>query len=250
MDLRLDPLRMQLVRAFAPGLPLGGTLTGTATLDGSPAGRLTFRGDIVHDEGGQRSRVVGRADFPPGRDAGATVDARFQPLSLATAGRFAPGAGLHGAASGRVRLTGPLRELRVDAELDVDGGGAIVVAGTLDLAAARIGYDLDVQVSEFDLAVVTWRAPAATSLSGSIDARGRGFDPATMQAVVLADPVGAKSMMSPPTRCAFICSSTTALPHSTRPPSDSARPPHHSLAASAWRLAAPAHCITTSPSIR
>jgi translocation and assembly module TamB len=187
LQLQFAPLHMHLVRAVAPDLPLDGALTGAATLNGSPAARIAVRGDLVHEEAGERSHVTGTAEIAAGPDGWATVDVLLQPLSLQVAGRFAPGAGLRGAVTGRVRAAGDLSDLRIDADLAAADGGEIAVAGVLDLAAPDPGYQVDARLRDFDFAAVTWRAPAATDLTGVITARGRGTDPATMRATVAAD---------------------------------------------------------------
>jgi translocation and assembly module TamB len=188
LDLHFDPLRVAFVRPFAPDLPIGGILTGTATVDGSPADRLLVRGDLVHLEAGERSRVAGRAEVAP--DDFAEVDVRLMPLSLETAGRFAPQAGLRGEVTGRLQASGDMRDLTVRADLQLPAGGELFAQGWLDLEADRPGYDLDTRLRDFDLAAVTRRAPAATSLSGEVKAEGRGVDPATMRASFSADLVG------------------------------------------------------------
>jgi hypothetical protein len=188
MDLRLDPLQVPLLRRLEPDLPLGGTLTGTARLDGRPGARLAIRGDLVHVEAGERSRVAGRGEVVPG--AWARVDVQLLPLSLVTAGRFVPEADLRGGVRGRLQAMGDLGDLGLRAELAVVGGGEIVAEGHLDLESQRPGYDLATRVRAFDLAAVTGLAPAVTDLTGVIDARGRGLEPATMQAELRADLVG------------------------------------------------------------
>jgi translocation and assembly module TamB len=187
LELQFAPLHMHLVRAVAPDLPLDGAITGTATLDGSPAARIAVRGDLVHEEAGERSHVTGTAEIATGSAGWATVDVLLQPLSLQVAGRFAPEAGLHGAVTGRLRAAGDLADLRIDADLVAADGGEIAVTGVLDVAAAQPGYQVDARLSAFDFAAVTRRAPAATDLTGVITARGRGTDPATMRATVTAD---------------------------------------------------------------
>jgi translocation and assembly module TamB len=187
LELQFAPLHMHLVGAVAPELPLGGVVSGTATLDGAPAARIAVRGDLVHEEAGERSRVTGASEITMGPVRRASVDVLLQPLSLQVAGRFAPQAGLHGAVTGRVRAAGDLSDLRLDADLVAADGGEIAVTGVLDVAAADPGYEVDARLRDFDFAAVTWRAPAATDLTGVITARGRGTDPATMRATVTAD---------------------------------------------------------------
>ena len=106
-NLRLDmrPVKVDLARDFAPSLPLHGTVTGTATLNGSTASRMMAKADITHVDRGAVSRITGTGAIrtAPGAKMASSwfdVDARLHPLSLATAGRFFPAAGLRGAASG------------------------------------------------------------------------------------------------------------------------------------------------------
>ena len=185
-----DPVRVDLLRQWAPDLPLGGTLSGVATLDGSAASAMTVRGDVVHEEAGERSRVIGRAEVVSGPGGRATVDVRLDPLSLDVAGRFVPAAGLHGSVTGRLQAAGDLADLRVNGELGSADGGVIRAVGTLDLESAEPGYDLDVQVRDFDPGAVSRRAPARADLTGTLAARGRGLDPATMRATIAADLTG------------------------------------------------------------
>jgi translocation and assembly module TamB len=115
------------------------------------------------------------------------VDLRLMPLSLVTAGRFVPDAGLHGEVHGSLRAEGDLGDVSLRADLAVPGGGEIVAEGRLNAAGADPIYDIATRVRAFDLAAVTTLAPAATELTGEIDARGQGLDPATMRAEVRAD---------------------------------------------------------------
>jgi translocation and assembly module TamB len=187
LSLDLQPLRMELVRAFVPDLPLGGTLTGRATLDGSPDRRLDVRGDMAHREAGEFSRVTGHATFVPGGTGWASVDVNLLPLSLDVAGRFVPEAGLRGSVSGALTASGDLRNVSLATNLRVAGGGDVEARGTLDLAGDAPAYDLSASFRDFDASALTSRAPASTSLTGPLTARGRGFEPATMRMDLAAD---------------------------------------------------------------
>ncbi len=190
LTLRLDPLQVLLLQRFEPDIPLAGTLAGTATLDGRPAVRLAVQGDLVHREAGELSRVAGRAEIVPGDWA--RVDVQLRPLSLVIAGRFVPEAGLIGEVHGDLQAAGDLGDLALRADLTVPGGGEIFAAGTLDVLSPQPAYDLATRLQAFDLAAITVHAPATTMLTGSIDAAGRGLDPATMWAEVRADLVGSR----------------------------------------------------------
>jgi translocation and assembly module TamB len=84
-----------------------------------------------------------------------------------------------------VKLTGPMRDLALDASLATPDGGSIAARGTLDLASQQKGYDLATTMHLFDASAVSTKAPR-TSLSADATVRGAGFDPATMHAVATA----------------------------------------------------------------
>jgi translocation and assembly module TamB len=186
LRVRITPLQMGLARVFAPTLPIGGVLTGTVTLDGSVAGHMTASADIQHREGKELTRMVAHGEaVRAGRD-GITADMRFDPISLITAGKFAPALGLRGVASGTVHAGGSMRALTLVADLHLPDGGELATNGTLDLASAEKGYDLETHLRLFNLRSVVSRGPV-TSLTAGMAVKGRGFDPKTMRASLAAD---------------------------------------------------------------
>ncbi|MDP9176423.1 MAG: translocation/assembly module TamB [Gemmatimonadota bacterium] len=191
LRLTLRPLQVDLAREFAPTLPIAGTLTGTATLNGSTTSRMVARGDITHVDRGALSRVTGIGAFRMGRgitfaNTWMDVDARLQPLSLVTVGRFAPTIGLRGSATGPIRLTGMMRSLSVRTDLGFPDGGTTAITGTLDLASVQKGYDVSLRTHLFNANTIIAKAPR-TSVTATATAVGRGFDPATMNARIVAD---------------------------------------------------------------
>src|SRR5688572_6198447 len=192
-DLRLTmrPVQVDMMREFADDLPVRGTITGTATLNGSTTSRMMARADITHVDRGATSRITGTGAVRKSRTGTLAsswfdIDARVHPLSLVTAGRFFPDAGLRGSASGPVRLTGTMRDLAVRTNLAFVDGGTLGITGRLDLASAQKGYDVDLVADLFNANAVLAKAPR-TSLTGTASADGRGTDPATMRANVSAD---------------------------------------------------------------
>ena len=186
LRVRLLPLQMLLAKAPSPDFPLRGTLSGTATLNGSTASQLIAVGDVTHVDRGARSRAIGRAAIRTSGVPWVDIDARMQPLALATVGRFVPSFGLRGVASGPVRLRGSLNNLSVDTDLAFPDGGFLGMRGTVDLASRVKGYNLAINTRLFNANAVIARAPP-TSITAVASARGRGFDPATMQATLVAD---------------------------------------------------------------
>lgn len=187
LKLRMLPMTMDLFEAIvAVPTPLGGTLSGTATLNGSTATMMTAQGDVTHVEGGAVSRATGRAGFRTHGVQYFDIDAKVHPLALATAGKFAPSLGLRGYASGPIRLVGTLKDFRVNTELAFNDGGYLNLVGTLDLSGRAKAYDLDARSRLFNANAIVAKAPK-TSITAVAHARGRGTDPATMTANITAD---------------------------------------------------------------
>jgi translocation and assembly module TamB len=181
LDLTFDPVQVAMARTFAPTLPIDGNVRGSARLNGETDAQLIVRADLTHLDGGNRSRIAGNATVRVAGGRWVDVDARLLPLSLVEVGRFAPAVGLQGTASGPVRATGPLSNLQIDTRLVLADGGRLDTRGTLDLVSKDKGYDLAAQMRVFNAKSVVTKAPA-TSLTATAFARGRGFDPATMNA--------------------------------------------------------------------
>lgn len=187
LDVRTDALQMDLVRSFVPAVRLGGLLTGTATLDGSLEDRLALRADIEHVEGEERSSVAasGVVGFSPGSDI--NLDVQLRPISLETAGRFAPQASLRGSARGGLSLQGSRRDLQIDGTLEFADGSSLGVEGRIDLESPESGYDIDAVLENFDPSAVSTRSPITTDIQGTLAVRGQGFEPASMSASIEAD---------------------------------------------------------------
>ncbi|MGI8509837.1 MAG: translocation/assembly module TamB domain-containing protein [Gemmatimonadaceae bacterium] len=186
LHLTLEPFQVALVHSVAPTLPVGGTITGNAILNGSSDSKLAVSGDITHDATTGRSRVVGSAVYGAGKPVPlVNANLRFLPLSLATVARFAPATGLQGTVTGPVKLSGPMRNLALTANLSTTDGGSIAAHGTLDLVAQQKGYDLAMSANLFNASSISTKAPS-TSISADVTARGAGFDPATLRTVATA----------------------------------------------------------------
>jgi len=185
LHVRMAPLQMGLAKAVAPSIKLDGTLTGMVTLNGTTAAIMTAQGDVTHVERGALSRATGRASMRVRGLPWYDVDARMHPLSLVTLGRFMPTVGLRGSASGPMRLKGPINDLAINTQLTFPDGGFLDLRGTMDLASKVTGYNLDFVTRLFNANTVIAKAPQ-TSLTAVGSARGLGFDPATMQALLTA----------------------------------------------------------------
>lgn len=184
LHVRVDPLQIDLVKLIFPTLPVGGTLTGVATLNGSGASQLRFTGiDIVHQDGKNVSHAVGTASAHTVGRQTLDLDIEARPVALAELTKFAPSLPLKGYASGPIHAHGPIDAMRVDVRGNVQGGGQIAIRGTVDFLSKELGYDVVADATALNLSRVMVNGPV-TSLVGSGRARGRGFIPATMSSDV------------------------------------------------------------------
>ncbi|MDQ6634548.1 MAG: translocation/assembly module TamB domain-containing protein, partial [Gemmatimonadota bacterium] len=186
LDVQLSPLRIATLDGSGVRIPVGGSLTGSALVNGAVRDGWSVRGDLTHVEGSDRSRVIGTGRY---ETVGKRIvaDATLRPLSLATVGRFAPEAALRGDVTGRVHAEGTTGDLRLSGALhSTSGGGSIDGRGTLALRGSRTRYDVAATLDALNAHAFSRRAPD-TKLTGTISARGQGTSPATANAVVRAD---------------------------------------------------------------
>jgi translocation and assembly module TamB len=180
LHVRLAPLQIDIVKILFPLLPVGGTLSGVATLNGNGATQLVATGlDIVHEDGQNVSRAVGRASVHTTGRQTLDLDVIARPFALAELTKFAPKMPLKGVANGPVKTHGPIDSLSVDTRLALPGGGEFAMRGIVDFLSKELGYDVVADVTRLDLSWVVLFGPR-TSLNGTGHASGRGFLPATM----------------------------------------------------------------------
>ncbi len=187
LHVRMLPLQLGLAKAIAPTLRTGGTVTGTATLNGSSAAIMTASAmDVTHVELGALSRATGRAAMHARGMPWYDVDVVMHPLALATIGRYMPTVGLQGSGNGPLRLKGFENDLAINTQLTFPDGGFVDLRGTMDLNSKEAGYNLQFNTKEFNASTAIAKAPK-TSITAVGSASGRGFEPATMQAQLVAD---------------------------------------------------------------
>jgi translocation and assembly module TamB len=186
LRLQLRPLQVDMARTWKPDLPIGGVLTGNATVNGNTKSQLGLTLNVEHVDRGERSVLEGRAAVKLTGGKSFDVDVVAEPVSLVTAGRFFPAAGLQGSAVGPIHLAGTLANLRVNTDLRLPDGGHFDARGALDLASRDKGYDLTARLYTLNLHTITTKAPA-TSLTATAAVHGRGTQIATMRSTIAAD---------------------------------------------------------------
>nr|MDQ2667570.1 hypothetical protein [Gemmatimonadota bacterium] len=103
LKVRMAPLQIDIVKILFPTLPIGGTLSGTATLNGSGASQLVITGlDVVHQDGRNISHAVGTASVHTVGRQTMDLDVDARPIALAELTKFAPTLPLKGLANGPV----------------------------------------------------------------------------------------------------------------------------------------------------
>jgi translocation and assembly module TamB len=186
LQVQMLPVQVAMARTWYPSLPIGGVLTGSATINGSTKSQLVVKANIDHRDRGTRSvadgtatmRLVGMKHF--------NIDMNARPVSLDEIGRFFPAAGLQGSAAGPVRLDGALNDLKVNVDLRLPDGGRFATTGTLDLASTDKAYDLAATLYTLNLRTIDSKAPV-TSLTAKATINGHGIKPETMTATATAD---------------------------------------------------------------
>lgn len=199
-DLRLglQPVQVAALRPFMNNLPIDGTLVGSTTVNGAP-GNKTIAAvlNVEHRSSTGRSRFVGRANANWAGRGFVDIDVRAPVLSLATVGKVAPQAGLHGAGSGRIVARGSLARLNADANLALaDDQGTLATRGVFNLKAARKQYDFTSTFNSFNVAAATARLPTSL-LTGTVVVRGAGTAPANANATVRANLTGSRAAAGP-----------------------------------------------------
>lgn len=179
----VDPLDYALVGDLVPAFRLRGGGRVEASTDGRWGERMNVSATVVHAHpGGQSSEVEIRGSIV-GRDASMAVDLEgdLRPLVTGSVARDWGGVPDAGTVSGSIAARGPLRDLTVTVSLDTRGG-ALVGEARLDALDPSRGYQLQAEVESFDVAALLPQVPDSTTISGRVEAEGRGFDPATLEA--------------------------------------------------------------------
>ena len=186
VELTLRPLHVATLAAAGISLPLGGIVTGHATVSGSMRSGWNVRGDLVHVEHDGRSRVIGAGTFVA-RGKTIVADVTLAPLSLVSVNRFAPAAQLRGSVTGDLHLDGTARNIRFHGALrSLNDGGSLSARGSLALAGARSRYDLIATIDSLNAAAFSRRAPVVRA-TGTASVHGTGTKLASLNAVTSVD---------------------------------------------------------------
>lgn len=161
----------------------GGRATGTATLDGTAGGQVSFTLDTDHREpDGSLSSLSGGGTIDLSTPGRSMMDVRFdlQPLAVRAVRPWVPGVDLVGEVRGPMSARGRLEDLRIVADLRTPRG-LLNFDGRFDLESEVHTYDA--RLLARDLQWSQWiDGGPETSLAVEGRIVGIGTDPATLRA--------------------------------------------------------------------
>lgn len=167
LHLRFAPLQVAMLKAFAPRIPYGGTLSGTTTLTGSQRRGFNVVADLVHNstETG-RSHVTanGWIGIMNGMSARA-LRLGFEPLQVAVLKPFAPRLPFDGVLAGGTTVTGSFASKHIAATLDLEHHGSTGVSHLVGRANAdwhgRGSFDVNLRAPVLSMATLGKFVPNA-----------------------------------------------------------------------------------------
>ncbi|MGH7507617.1 MAG: hypothetical protein ACRELX_18335, partial [Longimicrobiales bacterium] len=181
LRLQLDPLRLELIRSFAPDLTLTGHVHGDATVTGSTTTRFRLVADLVHvDPRAGRSRVLADGAVIAAGDGFAARDLRLRldPVQIGVLRPFVPDLPVAGTIGGTATVNGsPATRIAAsfDITVDTDSGTSQLIGEAAVVPDGGPHFDLDLRMPRLSLATVGEFAPAAGlhgTARGTIGATG------------------------------------------------------------------------------
>lgn len=142
LEVTLDTLRLDDLRAFLPELAVRGRVNGTARLDGLLSERLAIQFDLEqHDRTLEPTRLRGGGTIalPKGGEASIDVTVEIDALSLATVATYYPTIPFRGDFRGRMRAVGSLSDLGLEGRL-AGLGDSLRFRGRMSLAGETPSY--------------------------------------------------------------------------------------------------------------
>lgn len=180
----LDPLNLELARAFQPDLRLQGRASARVDASGRVSSGVRFAADF-RQEGpaveASRVLVEGVARHAAGESWFLDARGDVTPLSLALLGQVVPGLASEGTVSGSVDAVGNMSSMKFTGDLLV-GGGTVEVEGTLDLESRVPAYRLYAVLGDVRLSNVMPALPDPVRWTGRAEIEGVGFAPDSAEA--------------------------------------------------------------------
>ena len=189
VDLRVDPLSLDLVEAFTGPLPYGGTVTGTISGTGDDI-RLDLRGRLTTPSVPEPfvTDLTGRIALTEEGFSLQEGAVSFDQTPLLALRALAPGLPFAGPITGSVRFTGAPGTTPLDLDVRLEAGGGILsIEGRVDPTGAVPSYDLTGRLTGVRLQSVIEAPVPPAEVHAAFTLEGRGFDPATARATLAAN---------------------------------------------------------------
>ncbi|MFN2382832.1 MAG: translocation/assembly module TamB domain-containing protein [Gemmatimonadota bacterium] len=177
---RLD---LEEVKRFFPGVRVNGTARFDGRVTGPFGNPTVVIADGAVDTG--RSQVTVQGSLIELANLRLDLRLATEPLAPEDIKLFVPGSPIAQPVTGVISLTGPPREVAVEAALRAPAGG-FTLGGTLDFRRAPFGYDLDVTSDDLAVGPLFGRR-WALQLSGAYQISGRGVGPNDLDARLVAE---------------------------------------------------------------
>lgn len=188
IDVRVDPLSLDLVEAFTGPLPYSGQVRGRIQGSGGDV-RFDLQGELAASPGAETfaSDLTGRIRMTESGVALETASVQLDRVPLSALRAVAPGLPLQGTVTGTVQLDGAPGEAPISLDVRLEAGGGVVTArGTADLTGPEPAYDLTGELQGVNVRQVIAPSVPPVQLFATFDLEGRGTDPATAEASVVA----------------------------------------------------------------
>ncbi|MHB1192751.1 MAG: translocation/assembly module TamB domain-containing protein [Longimicrobiales bacterium] len=189
----LDPLNLELVRAWRPTLLLEGPARAEVDASGRLAEGIRFLADLGHGSDPGASHVVLSGSARRGEGLGWVLDVHGElaPLSFALLHQLAPAVSPEGAVSGPVQVVGSLGDLRITGQL-ATSEGTVAVDGRMDLANPSGHYRLEADALGLALSGLVEGLPHPSLWTGRLELEGRGLRPESLEASGFLDARGSR----------------------------------------------------------
>lgn len=183
LHLNAQAVPVRLAHAFDADVPLGGTVTATATIDGSSAARLTGRAHLTHRVDTLVSRIDLEGNVAVRDSMRLDVIAHLREVELALADTFVGRDDLRGTVTGEAHVWGTPRDVATRFALSLPEAGRLDGEGTYRASQERPSYTANLTLVGLEPQGVLPSLPE-TRLDGTIVVQGNGFEPATLDATV------------------------------------------------------------------
>ena len=177
----MTDFEIRWARVVGLAVDLPGRMSGMATFNGKAGGAFSFDADVRHRmPGASESWLVGGGDLDLKGDSTINLAWMSDPLSLSILDPYVEDVEVVGDVRGPISASGRLSDLQLRADLQTPRG-QLSFEGRFDVASEDIGYDAELRASDINLEQWARNGPATTlEIRGAV--RGRGQDPATLEA--------------------------------------------------------------------